>query len=93
MCAHFQKNSAGHDTILSILGPGEMFGEMALIDHEQRSATVTATEDDTKLVILNRTRFMYFIRYEPEFALIVMETLCQRIREKNAQYARLLGNI
>ena len=87
-----KKDPAGHDAVLSVLGPGEIFGEMALIDHGPRSATATAVEDSTRVIGLDRTRFMYLLRHEPEFALIVMATLCQRIREKNAQYARLLGD-
>ena len=85
-----KKDPTGHDTVLSVLGPGEIFGEMALIDQGQRSATITAIEDSTKLVVLDRTWFIYLLRHEPEFALIVMKTLCQRIREKNVQYAQLL---
>ena len=89
-----RKNPNGEGTtILSVLGPGDMFGEMALIDQEPRSATATANTKATRLVVLDRARFMYYVRYEPEFALIVMETLCQRIREKNAQYSRLLEGI
>lgn len=86
-----KKDSSGQETILALLGPGEIFGEMALIDQEPRSATVTVVEDDTKLVVLDRARFMYLLRNEPEFALIVMDILCQRVREKNVQYAHLLG--
>jgi CRP/FNR family transcriptional regulator len=85
-----KKDPAGHDAQLSILESGEIFGEMALIDASPRSATATAIEGDVELINLDRTRFMYLLRYEPEFALIVMRTLCQRIREKNAQYATLL---
>jgi CRP-like cAMP-binding protein len=86
-----KKDQVGYEIILATLGPGEILGEMALIDNEPRSATVTALDDDTKLINLDRARFMYLLRHEPEFALIVMEILCQRIREKNAQYSSLLG--
>lgn len=85
-----KKDSSGIDKILSILDPGEIFGEMALIDQELRSATATAVEDDTKLIALDRARFMYLLRYEPEFGLIILEILCQRVREKNIQYTELL---
>lgn len=68
-----------------------MFGGMALVDHEPRSARATEASEDTKLVALDRTRFKYRLRYEPEFAFVVTETLCRRIRENNVQYARLLS--
>ncbi len=85
-----RKDSAGKEAVLGVLLPGEIFGEMALLDQKPRSATAVATKDDTRLVALDRTRFTYLLRHEPEFAFIVMETLCRRIREKNAQYAELL---
>jgi CRP-like cAMP-binding protein len=86
-----KKDSAGKEALLAVLETGEMFGEMALVDQEPRSARAAAACDDTRLVALDRTRFKYWLRYEPEFAFVVMETLCRRIREKNVQYARLLG--
>jgi CRP/FNR family cyclic AMP-dependent transcriptional regulator len=85
-----KKDSSGKEAVLSVLGPGEIFGEMALLDQKPRSATAIAVKDGTRLVALDRTRFTYLLRHEPEFAFIVMETLCRRIREKNAQYAELL---
>jgi CRP-like cAMP-binding protein len=86
-----RKDPAGEEAVLAVLESGEMFGEMALMDQEPRSATAAAACDDTVLVALDRTRFKYWLRYEPEFAFVVMETLCKRIREKNIQYARLLA--
>ncbi len=85
-----KKDAMGKEAVLAVLEPGEMFGEMALVDQQTRSATATATSEDTRLVALDRTRFKYWLRHEPEFAFVVMETLCKRIREKNVQYARLL---
>ncbi len=86
-----KKDAAGKEAVLAVLEPGEMFGEMALVDQQTRSATATAASEDTRLVTLDRTRFKYWLRHEPEFAFVVMETLCRRIREKNVQYARLLS--
>jgi len=88
-----KKEPDGSEITLSTLKPGEFFGEMTLIDQSPRSATATALTDDTRLIVLDRARFMYLLRYEPEFALIVMETLCERIREKNEQYAHLLEKV
>ena len=85
-----KKDSKDTDQELSILESGDIFGEMALIDQGPRSATAIAVDDDTSLIELDRTRFMYLIRHQPEFALIVMGILCERVREKNAQYASLL---
>src|ERR1041384_6102863 len=46
----------GREIILSVLGPGDFFGEMALLDNEPRSATAIAIEE-SELLILQRTDF------------------------------------
>lgn len=59
--------------------PGELFGEMALIDAEDRSATATAAAD-SKLVRLNKARFGFLVQQTPFFALHVMQILATRLR-------------
>jgi CRP/FNR family cyclic AMP-dependent transcriptional regulator len=66
---------------LLVLNPGDFFGEMALVDDSPRSATASAIEDDTELIVMDRARFMFMVRQQPEFALSLMHTLCQRLRE------------
>jgi len=60
--------------------PGEIFGEMALLDGLPRSATVRTVEASQFLVI-NRADFMHAIMEAPEIALKIMATLCNRLRE------------
>jgi CRP/FNR family cyclic AMP-dependent transcriptional regulator len=66
---------------LIILNPGDFFGEMALVDDSPRSATASAVEDDTELIVMDRARFLFMVRQQPEFALSLMHTLCQRLRD------------
>ena len=66
---------------LVVLGPGDFFGEMALVDDSPRSATAEAIEDDTQLIVIDRARFLFMVRQQPEFALSLMHTLCQRLRD------------
>jgi CRP-like cAMP-binding protein len=66
---------------LVILNPGDFFGEMALVDDSPRSTTASAVEDDTELIVMDRARFLFMVRQQPEFALSLMHTLCQRLRE------------
>jgi len=66
---------------LVILNPGDFFGEMALVDDSPRSATASAVEDDTELIVMDRVRFLFMVRQQPEFALSLMHTLCRRLRD------------
>ncbi|MBW2096441.1 MAG: cyclic nucleotide-binding domain-containing protein [Deltaproteobacteria bacterium] len=79
----------GSDLVLGILGPGNFFGEMALVDDAPRSATATAEEDNTKLVVLDRSKFLYLVSQQPPFALTIMHGLCQRIRDRWDLYSKL----
>jgi CRP/FNR family cyclic AMP-dependent transcriptional regulator len=65
---------------LVVLNPGDFFGEMALVDDSPRSATASAVEDGTELIVMDRARFLFMVRQQPEFALSLMHTLCQRLR-------------
>lgn len=55
------------ETSLVELGPGEHFGEMALVDREPRSASVTATED-THLLVMKRRDFLGLVKHERDVA-------------------------
>lgn len=66
---------------LVVLNPGDFFGEMALVDDSPRSATASAVEDDTELIVMDRARFLFMVRQQPEFALSLMHTLCRRLRD------------
>lgn len=68
-------------TPLVVLNPGDFFGEMALVDDSPRSTAASAVEDDTELIVIDRPRFMFMVRQQPEFALSLMHTLCQRLRD------------
>ena len=70
------------DELLDTLGPGEIFGEMALIDHEPRSASARA-KTDCLLVELDEQRFLFSVQNNPLFALEVLRTLARRLRAKS----------
>ena len=66
-------------SILETAGPGAIFGELALIDDEPRSATVVA-KTDCRLVPVDRHRFEFMVQETPFFALAVMKVLADRLR-------------
>lgn len=69
----------GREAILSILGPGEMVGEMGVLDDQARSATVVATSAST-LVTLTKSDFRRYLRENFDISLYVMRKLVQRLR-------------
>ena len=71
-----------HDKTVEEVSAGGMFGEMALIDHSPRSATIVA-EEDTVLVPINERLFVVLVQDTPFFALDVMRVLVERIRLMN----------
>jgi CRP-like cAMP-binding protein len=63
-------------------GQDSIFGEMALIDSEPRSATAIAT-NDVELVPVSEKQFLFLVGQTPYFALKVMRVLAQRLRVTN----------
>lgn len=64
------------------LSADNIFGEMALIDNEPRSATAMAITD-VELVPISEKQFLFLVSQTPYFALKVMRTLAQRLRVMN----------
>ena len=62
------------------LGPGDSFGEMALLDHEGRSATITA-ETDVTMATIPEWNFKPFLKEHPEVAYRLLQTLSRRVRQ------------
>src|SRR6266540_1439439 len=78
----------GREIILSILGPGDFFGEMALLDNEPRSATAIAVED-AELLSLHRTDFQNTIGDNPSISTALIKILTARLRRANHQISTL----
>ena len=68
---------------LQVLGEGEIFGEMALVDSQPRSASVLA-ETDCVVVPIGEKQFLFMTSEAPYFALSVMKVLVQRLRSANS---------
>jgi CRP/FNR family cyclic AMP-dependent transcriptional regulator len=67
------------------LAADSIFGEMALIDSEPRSATAIATTD-VELVAVSEKQFLFLVSQTPYFALKVMRVLARRLRATNKTF-------
>ena len=69
----------GKELTLNVLGQGEFFGEIALLDGKGRSATAVA-RDDSELLFIPRHEFLPFFGERPDAMMRVVELLCVRLR-------------
>jgi CRP/FNR family cyclic AMP-dependent transcriptional regulator len=69
----------GHEIVLSLMQPGEVFGEIALLEGLARSATVTAL-DQCELVVIRRADFLLVLRRAPGIATSLLTVLARRVR-------------
>jgi len=72
----------GRENLLSILGPGEMFGELSLFDPGPRTSTATAVTD-TKLLSLGQEKLIPWLAENPNVSLHLLASLAQRLRRTN----------
>lgn len=74
-----------NEKIVEKIGPGGVFGEMALVDQSSRVATAVAETDCTMLSI-NRNDFMSLVKTKPAFALSLLKALSERLRFMTSKY-------
>jgi len=79
----------GREVILSVLGDGDFFGEMSLIDDEPRSAHVIAMKD-SQLLVLRRDDFQSRLEEQPKIALKLLRVLVQRLRRADEKIGGLV---
>lgn len=70
----------GAEVVLARLGPGDYFGELALLDGEPRSADAIAVEP-SRLLLLPRDAFLHLLQSDPAFALDLLALVCRRLRQ------------
>jgi CRP-like cAMP-binding protein len=77
----------GRSITLAHFGPGDIFGEMAMLDGERRSATVEATEETDAIAILSADMHRLLHQY-PDISVKLIAALGQRLRDTNERLAR-----
>lgn len=85
----FLSDEQGKEIVLKELKAGEYFGEMALIDEDERSAGVMAMEH-TALTVISQKRFRECLRSNPDISERIMLGLVTNLREANKKISRLV---
>jgi CRP-like cAMP-binding protein len=70
---------AGDDVVFNIVGPGEVFGEIALLGETPRTATVSALEP-CELLVIDRRDFLAFLKRYPDAAIRLLRVLAMRVK-------------
>ena len=78
----------GVETPLRIANEGEFMGEMAIFDHEERSATLRA-QGEARLLTIDKKNFLKRIHKDPSLAFRLVQTMSKRVRDLSDEIARL----
>jgi CRP/FNR family transcriptional regulator, cyclic AMP receptor protein len=76
------------DSVVERVGPGGVFGEMALVDRSARAASASA-EADCKLLAINRTAFLELVKAKPAFGGSLLKSIAVRMQQLAQQVAQL----
>jgi len=79
----------GRSAILNLIGPGEIFGEVAVLDGLARTADATANTN-CEIYVIDRRDFLPFVRSQPALAMKFIELLCTRLRWTSDQVEEVI---
>ena len=79
----------GRSAILNLIGPGEIFGEVAVLDGKARTADATANTN-CEIYVIDRRDFIPFVRSQPALAMKFIELLCTRLRWTSDQVEEVI---
>jgi CRP-like cAMP-binding protein len=79
----------GRNAILNLIGAGQIFGEMSVLDGQARSADATANTG-CEIFAIDRREFLPFMRNQPELAMKFIELLCTRLRWTSDQVEQVI---
>jgi flavin-dependent dehydrogenase len=81
-------NKSNHEVQLAILEAGDSFGEMALFEHEVRSATVRAV-GKARVLTVDKKAFLSNVQQDPSLAFRIVQSMSRRLRKMNDEMTRL----
>ncbi len=79
----------GRSAILNLIGAGETFGEVALLDGQERTADASANTN-CEIYVIDRREFLPFVRSQPALAMKFIELLCTRLRWTSDQVEQVI---
>jgi len=79
----------GRNAILNLIGPGEIFGDIAVLDGAPRSADATANTN-CEFFVIDRREFLPFVRSQPALSMKFIELLCERLRRTSEQVEQII---
>jgi CRP/FNR family transcriptional regulator, cyclic AMP receptor protein len=79
----------GRNAILNLVGPGETFGEMSVLDGQTRSADAIANTN-CEIYVIDRRDFLPFMRNQPALSMKFIELLCTRLRWTSDQVEQVI---
>jgi len=82
-------SAEGKEIVLNIMNPGDLFGEIALLDGGERSADAIAMTD-CEILVLNRRDFMPILEHRADICMMLLRILCQRLRQTSEQVEDVL---
>lgn len=82
-------SAQGKYAVLNVLSPGDIFGEIALLDGGERTADVVAISD-CKLIVIDRRDFLPLVHSSPDISQKLIEVLCARLRNTSRQVEEVM---
>jgi CRP/FNR family cyclic AMP-dependent transcriptional regulator len=82
-------SAQGKYAVLNVLSPGDIFGEIALLDGGERTADVIAITD-CKLIVIERRDFLPLVHSSPDVSQKLIEVLCARLRNTSRQVEEVM---
>lgn len=84
-----RRTADGRESLIALMGPSDMFGELAIFDPGPRTSTVTAVTD-VSAAAMNRAALRSWITDEPEIAEQLLRVLARRLRRTNDNLSDLI---
>ena len=89
----FSDYFSDNEKLIAELYPGQLFGEMGLLDHAPRSATAVALENGTVLSTISEQAFYEFFEKRPDMILEMMKQMCDRLRKTTKDYMEVCRTV